>query len=840
MPNSAAFSQLIGGANYSDYIGKINNYSDSYSDIILSNETDNPLTLNTEFSYTPSTQFSYTQNRNELYMPNKDSPFIPSTQFSYTQSTDALLAQNKDIAYIPSTYLQYDQYTESPYLQNSEFANIPTKVLPYLQDTEPSQHILNKDAAFMTNPDIQSKLDTEVSDTTIVNDATVNGGFAIQKEEDYNADTGYQYTSNYANNLSNLTNDGTNKSYFSIFDKSNIKKYKDDGNLCRIYGGLFSMLNLSCVWLVVGLHCDKYCAIATPLKYNQIVTKRKIIVYSITVWCTAFVSSLLLAVLAPAFRYIGGVCLPVWQNEGEIVFTACLGVLLIVFPATLLILVNGKILLIARQHQHRIFGAIFEVMMSAQATVTQQRNPFDIPKMKQKSVWAICEQMIVFAFCYCPVLFYMFLDCIILYPLSDLLAVMLVGTLLLAPILNSFIYGVKSATVKKIVSNYLRKKISKSAMKCEIQARIPSAANSRRPSISSTLGFPAIHKSLQRRMSDYFNPCNFNDIDFRRTRRSSDLSWHPLEDGTPTSSRLRDPLDIELSPDWNSPNATSASQYLAVPSFDTARSYGQSTPIHQQSTSIESEDETDFIKDMGHEEDLTASADLSPFLCNNGMHESKTVPTADYIPCSTSNLESSLLPNGNAYGGMLSASMPIYRRASSAISSVISDDSQLATSQTPLLCRAYMQPWPKTQPSNTNSPYIMRTLESLMSVGLSQSRLLKSGSLWRANSQEKIYGKCTSFNYNMNSAMELSDKTSLHSNHTKSAIELSDTSDASNNYGKHSVDQEGNNNLDDRCAPNAIDLSVNLHSLEDSAIPIMLTGREEDQIALDDPSVVVI
>ena len=556
----------------------------------------------------------------------------------------------------------------------------------------------------------------------------------------------YESLPPYKNDTFNITQSSSaqattrSSEYFSKEDLLVNYEYKDDGILCRFYGGLLSLLNVACVWIVVGLHCDKYCAIASPLRYNQIVTRKRIALYSTTIWsCSAFLSIIVIS-LAPGFMYIGGVCLPVWKKTGELIYTVCLALVLIVAPATLFILVNVKIMLIARQHQHRIFSAIFEVMMSAQATVTQQRNPFDLPKMKQKSAWTVCEQMLGFAMCYIPVLLYMVLSCFTLYPPSELLAVLMVGILLLAPLVNSFLYGVKSTIIRKLFRNYLRKKISKSAMKCEIQARIPSAQNSRRPSISSTFGFPVIQKSLQRRMSDFLCADIQADTEQREPgRRSSDLSWHPLEEGTPTSTRLRQPLDFDLGSDWCSPQDVRGSQYLAVPSYDAARSYNQTTPVKGQSSCSLESGETISMKEIGTEEEILAtSAEVSPSLKSKSKDEDHQEENTDdpVSFCISASDDELAVPNGSVHG-LLAVAVPIYRRASSAISSVTSEDSQTVSSSTPLLCRAYMQPWPKTEPSNVNSPYILRTIESLMSVGLSQSRLLKTGILWRGNSIDK-------------------------------------------------------------------------------------------------------
>lgn len=557
------------------------------------------------------------------------------------------------------------------------------------------------------------------------------GNYMI-KTNDFQSNLSLQQNTNFERAVTAKEN------YFSsdIVVNSWKNNRKDDGVICRLYGGILSLLNLVSVWIVVGLHCDKYCAIATPLRYNQIVTRKRIAVFSSLVWTSSLAIAVVLMVAAPKFRYIGGVCLPVFDKAGEVVYTSCLLVAVILSPAAIFILVNGKILFIARQHQHRIFSAIFEVMMSAQATVTQQRNPFDMPKMKQKSPWAICEQMLGFAVCYCPVVLFLFLECVMFYPINNILTLIMVGTLLLAPLMNSFVYGLKSVLVKKILKNYLRKKISRSAMKCEIQARVPSAQNSRRPSISSTLGFPAIHRSLQRRMSDYLSPDVLTETEPRElVRRSSEMSWHPLEEGTPTSSRLRQPLDIDFSYEWNSSQVTSASQYLAVPSYDAARSHNQATQPKRCSSSSSESIGTLSAKEAATEEEIIfTSADISPAFRNKtGSNDDAEIvrplvyPVSEERPC---------YPNGNIQR-TLSVSMPLYRKGSSALSSVLSDDLSTETPSTPLLCKAYLTPWPKTELSHSNSPYILRTIESLMSVGIAQSRLLKSTSFWRGFSFDR-------------------------------------------------------------------------------------------------------
>ena len=532
-----------------------------------------------------------------------------------------------------------------------------------------------------------------------------------------------------------------NSLYVSMGDAFDKYVLEMDGLMCRCYGGLSCLLNLATVWIVVGLHCDKYCAIASPLLYNQIVTRRRIAIFSSLVWVFSCFLSVLASALARDFEYVGGTCLPVWYNEtGEIVYTIVLAAILIVLPLTLFSLANGKILLIARRHHYRIMSAIFEVMMSAQATVTKEGNPFGVPKIKHKSAKTVCEQLVAFLMCYCPLFLYVVLECILMYPISESVATSLVGCLMLAPLFNSILYGFRSATVKKIMQNYNRKQISRSVMKCEIEARIPSTQNSRRPSLSSTLGLPFIHKKLVRRRSDFLNP----DLDLKLDqndiiRRSSDLSRHPFEQGTPTSSRLRQPLDL---PNFECSEGASNSHFLTVPNLETCKNLTNNASNTRGSVSSLDSD------DMFGEKEQTPVVKPCPVMTESqsyGNTFSFNINPKDHVPnylVSSTDDDCAFVPNGRIENS-LSVNLPIYRRSSSAFSSMTSEDTQPITSSTPLLCRAYLTPWPKVETSNTESPYILRTLESLMSVGISQSKLLRSKrSLWRTNSSDKTIPRC--------------------------------------------------------------------------------------------------
>ncbi|KAK8752417.1 hypothetical protein OTU49_005488, partial [Cherax quadricarinatus] len=425
-----------------------------------------------------------------------------------------------------------------------------------------------------------------------------------------------------------------------------------------------------------------------------------------------------------SYSFTQGVCLPVWHRADAATYTWTLTTLCIILPFTILLIVNSRIVMIARHHQHRIFSAIFEVMMSAQATVTHQKNPFDIPKKKRKSAWTVLEQIVAFVACYYP-----FFGTVVWESLHGRRANqywVLLGTtlLLLSPLVNSFIYGFKCKNIRKAFRNYLRKKLYKTEVKHEIQARIPSAGNSRRPSISSTLAMPMLQKSLQRRMSDYFLQDNVNNQP-KLIRRSSDMSWHPLEDGTPSPTRLKRPVDTSKVPPETSPEGShspaSVSNFLTVPTFEAARSYylGQQRAAHFSISSLESDISSSAKEVRTEEETLTCSP--SPDIPSHRMAVPKlrdvtleALGTPEHISNRSKSLELPLVS--------------CHATPSRSVAHSQHGNNNPADCQTPLLCKAFERP-ARSASLNSSSPHVLRTLEAILSVRISQS-LLRRGSGW--------------------------------------------------------------------------------------------------------------
>lgn len=211
--------------------------------------------------------------------------------------------------------------------------------------------------------------------------------------------------------------------------------------------------------------------------------------------------------------------------------------------------------MIARYHRHRIAAAIFEVTLSAQVTITHQRNPFPMPfeaippKLRARnpvtSVFQIVGSLLLF---YCPyyvtILWNSSAALVSSYSNDGMVAakntqapciIMLFAFsfIHLTVFVNIIIYGLKSKVLRKSLKNYWRKQKTKNEINNEIQARTPSTCGSRRPSISMTMNLS--QSVSQRRLSE--TCVNFNHLSNGNRpqikRIASELSWQPHTNRSP-------------------------------------------------------------------------------------------------------------------------------------------------------------------------------------------------------------------------------------------------------------------------------------------------------------------
>ncbi|XP_054269881.1 melanopsin-like [Macrosteles quadrilineatus] len=319
---------------------------------------------------------------------------------------------------------------------------------------------------------------------------------------------------------------------------------------CTVHGFLFTLLHPVALWTVCGLNCDRYYAISAPLHYGALVSPKKVTIGLAATWVLA-----LLLCIPPLFRVAPysyntalAVCAPDFTaGDAALWYSAVYTTLTLVLPAALILGCNLKVLMIARYHRHRIASAIFEVTLSAQVTITHQRNPFFLPggltsKFRGRSAVSTVLQLLGSFF----VLYFPYYGVIvwessastflagkdIYYRLHPHIITLASTLLTCSPPVNGLLYGIKSKILRKTFQNYWRKQMSKVEINHEIQARTPSACGSRRPSLTP-LGIltrpSATH--LQRRLSEAFidpSRSSLSSPKSKMTRISSEISWRPV------------------------------------------------------------------------------------------------------------------------------------------------------------------------------------------------------------------------------------------------------------------------------------------------------------------------
>ncbi|KAL0272095.1 UNVERIFIED_CONTAM: hypothetical protein PYX00_005194 [Menopon gallinae] len=317
------------------------------------------------------------------------------------------------------------------------------------------------------------------------------------------------------------------------------------GAPCNLHGFLFTLLHPVALWTVCGLNCDRYYAITSPLRYGSVVNPKKVAIGLAFTWLVSLVLCIPPLFLVAPYRFnpgIGGCAPDFAEEEGTIWYSLTYTTFTLLLPAILILGCNLRVLMIARYHRHRIASAIFEVTISAQVTITHQRNPFLLPSgnvFRGRSAISTVLQLIgSFLILYLP-----YYGVILWESSSSLfigewkasstrfhtLLVTLASTLLnCSPPVNGLLYGVKSKMLRKSFQNYWRKQMSKNEMNQEIQARTPSTCGSRRPSLTP-LGFLARPASshFQRRSSEVYLERQSNSSRCSIQRIASELSWRP-------------------------------------------------------------------------------------------------------------------------------------------------------------------------------------------------------------------------------------------------------------------------------------------------------------------------
>ena len=225
-------------------------------------------------------------------------------------------------------------------------------------------------------------------------------------------------------------------------------------------------------------------------------------------------------------------------------------------------LCHPQVLQIAKRHRHRIASAIYEVTLSAQVTITHQRNPFFVPTITAPSaggprfrsrspVSSTASLVGSFLLLYCPYYGALLFQGASAYlphnptwqPYGNYLQIIAAGLLVSAPSVNGALYGLKSKVLRNYWRNYLRKQKSKNEVNHEIQARTPSTCGSRRPSLTPFgLGRPCLQRQMSELFLDAENHLPGPGSQIKRT--SSELAWPTNSNGG--ASRERRPGDATI------------------------------------------------------------------------------------------------------------------------------------------------------------------------------------------------------------------------------------------------------------------------------------------------------
>ncbi|XP_025269562.1 uncharacterized protein LOC105248433 isoform X2 [Camponotus floridanus] len=331
------------------------------------------------------------------------------------------------------------------------------------------------------------------------------------------------------------------------------------GTWCVFHGFLLALLHPVALWTVTGLNCDRYYAIAAPLHYAALVSPRRVAVGLAASWTGALLLCLppFFSGLVPPYEYNQGLgcCAPDFGNgtwgSAAVLYGAVYAILGLGLPAVLVTVCNIRVLGIARYHRHRIASAIYEVTLSAQVTITHQRNPFFVPTVTAPSaggpprfhsaastVMQLVGSLYLLYFPYCGYILWEACNTGNQHRIQTYSKLASLASFLLAcsPPVNGLLYGLKSQTLRRSVQNYWRKKATKSELQQEIQARTPSVAGSRRPSGSGNASFFPF-PPLQRRLSEALlalGSCrtgsNFesNNLGFQRGRLQPAVSCNTL------------------------------------------------------------------------------------------------------------------------------------------------------------------------------------------------------------------------------------------------------------------------------------------------------------------------
>ncbi|XP_045624103.1 5-hydroxytryptamine receptor 6 [Procambarus clarkii] len=331
---------------------------------------------------------------------------------------------------------------------------------------------------------------------------------------------------------------------------------------CSAVGSAWFTLHVAAIWTLTALNLDKYVAIASPLHYARFVSPGRVGVTVLVSWVLS-AGLCTLPLLLPGLHSSPrppGCCLPDVVSAAPLLgrsYALALSLLGYLLPAVMVASANGRILVIARHHRHRIVSALWDVTVSAQATVTPQRSHFYLTRYRGRSAATTVFHFVgTFIIMYIPSAVCLLYEAMARSYVPVNVSTTNFALLTFAPAINGFVYGVRSKVLRKNFKNFLRKRLYRSEVNYEIQSRAPSVPASRRPSITPSLSLP-LQQKLQRRMSEILIPPSTSDGAAKLVRRSSELCFRPRGS---TWSIPRDITPSRLSSDSPAPLGTQLGQ----------------------------------------------------------------------------------------------------------------------------------------------------------------------------------------------------------------------------------------------------------------------------------------
>ncbi|XP_042214466.1 5-hydroxytryptamine receptor 6-like [Homarus americanus] len=304
---------------------------------------------------------------------------------------------------------------------------------------------------------------------------------------------------------------------------------------CSAVGSAWFTLHVAAIWTLTALNVDKYVAIASPLHYARFVSLGRVGVTVAVSWVLS-AGLCTLPLLLPGLHSTSrppGCCLPDVVSASPLLgrsYALALSLFGYILPALLVTSANGRILVIARHHRHRIVSALWDVTVSAQATVTPQRSHFYLTRYRGRSAATTVFHFVgTFIILYLPSAVCLLYEALARSYVPVNVSITNFALLTFAPAINGFVYGVKSKVLRKNFKNFLRKRLYRSEVNYEIQSRAPSVPASRRPSVTPSLSLP-LQQKLQRRMSEILiQPTTSTPSEggTKLVRRSSELCFRP-------------------------------------------------------------------------------------------------------------------------------------------------------------------------------------------------------------------------------------------------------------------------------------------------------------------------